>query len=52
MAAKKEQKTAMVAIRLKPSVKRTLEKLAAAEGRSVANYVERLIERAAEAEPD
>lgn len=45
----KESKSAVLNVRIKPSVKAMLERLAEADGRSLANYVERLIETAAEA---
>jgi predicted HicB family RNase H-like nuclease len=44
----KEAKTAVLNVRIKPSVKAMVERLAAADGRSLANYVERLIEAAEE----
>ena len=40
-----ELKTAILTIRIKPSVKARAERRAAARGRSLANYIERLIER-------
>jgi hypothetical protein len=43
---KVEKKEAVIAIR--PSIKATAEKLARHEGRSLANYLEQLIECAAE----
>jgi predicted HicB family RNase H-like nuclease len=46
----KEQKTAVLSVRIKPSVKTMVERLADADGRSLASYVERLIEAANEAE--
>ncbi len=42
----KEQKSAVLNVRIKPSVKALIERLAEADGRSPANYVERLIETA------
>ena len=39
-----ELKTATLMIKIKPSIKRKAERRAAAEGRSLANYIERLIE--------
>jgi predicted HicB family RNase H-like nuclease len=42
----KEQKTAVLSVRIKPSVKAMVARLADADGRSLANYVERLIEAA------
>jgi predicted HicB family RNase H-like nuclease len=45
----KEAKTAVLNVRIKPSVKAMVERLAVADGRSLANYVERLIEAADEA---
>jgi predicted HicB family RNase H-like nuclease len=45
--AKNETKTAVVTIRIRPSVKRLAEKLAKQERRSVANFIEVLIEQAA-----
>jgi hypothetical protein len=47
MAKAVEKKEAVIAIRIKPSTKATAEKLARQEGRSLANYLEQLIERAA-----
>ena len=41
-----EKKEAVIANRIKPSVKAKAEKLARAEGRSLANYLEQLIEPA------
>jgi predicted HicB family RNase H-like nuclease len=43
----KEPKTAVLNVRIRPSVKAMIERLANAERRSLANYVERLIETAA-----
>jgi hypothetical protein len=40
-----ELKTAVLMIRIKPSLKRKAERRAAAEDRSVASYIERLIEQ-------
>ena len=40
-----ELKTAILTIRIRPSVKKAAERRAADEGRSLANYIERLIER-------
>ena len=40
-----ETKDATITIRVKPSVKAKVVKRAAQEGRSLANYIERLIER-------
>lgn len=45
----KEPKTAVLNVRIKPSVKAMVERLADADGRSLANYVERLIQAADEA---
>jgi predicted HicB family RNase H-like nuclease len=45
----KESKTAVLNVRIKPSVKAMIERLADADGRSLANYIERLIEAAEEA---
>ncbi len=45
----KEAKTAVLNVRIKPSVKTMVERLAEADGRSLASYVERLIEAAEEA---
>jgi uncharacterized protein (DUF1778 family) len=45
----KEAKTAVLNVRVKPSIKAMVERLADADGRSLANYVERLIEAADEA---
>jgi predicted HicB family RNase H-like nuclease len=45
----KESKTAVLNVRIKPSVKAMIERLADADGRSLANYIERLIEAAGEA---
>jgi predicted HicB family RNase H-like nuclease len=42
----KEQKTAVLNVRIRPSIKAIVERLADADGRSLANYVERLIENA------
>jgi uncharacterized protein (DUF1778 family) len=42
----KEQKTAVISVRVKPSVKTMVEKLAEADGRSLASFIERLIEAA------
>ena len=39
----RELKTVMMTIRVKPSVKRAAERRAKEEGRSMANYIERLI---------
>jgi predicted HicB family RNase H-like nuclease len=44
----KEAKTAVLSVRIKPSVKAMVERQAEADGRSLANYVERLIEAAEE----
>jgi uncharacterized protein (DUF1778 family) len=41
-----EQKTAVLSVRVKPSVKAMAEKLARADGRSLASFLERLIEAA------
>jgi uncharacterized protein (DUF1778 family) len=46
VVAAKEQKTAVLSVRIKPSVKAMVEKLAEADGRSLASFVERLIEAA------
>jgi predicted HicB family RNase H-like nuclease len=43
----KESKSAVLNVRIKPSIKAMIERLAEADGRSLANYVERLIETAA-----
>jgi predicted HicB family RNase H-like nuclease len=40
-----ELKTAVLMIRIEPSLKRKAERRAAAEDRSVASYIERLIEQ-------
>jgi hypothetical protein len=40
-----ELKTAILIIRIKPSLKRKAERRAAADGRNLANYIERLIEQ-------
>lgn len=45
----KEAKTSVLNVCIKPSVKAMVERQADAEGRSLANYVERLIEAADEA---
>lgn len=42
----KEQKTAVLSVRVKPSVKAMAERLADADGRSLASFLERLIEAA------
>jgi hypothetical protein len=36
-------RTASIALRIPPAIKEALERAAAADGRSVSNYVERLI---------
>jgi hypothetical protein len=45
----KEAKISVLNVRVKPSIKAMVERLADADGRSLANYVERLIEAAEEA---
>lgn len=45
-AMKRENKTVSLTIRVTPSVKQLVERLAADDGRSVASYIERLILRA------
>lgn len=45
-----EQKTASLSIRISPSLKQALEKRAAAEGRSLANYASRMLEATLEPE--
>lgn len=45
----KKPKISVLNVRIKPSVKAMVERLAKADGRSLANYVERLIEAAEEA---
>jgi predicted HicB family RNase H-like nuclease len=42
-----EQKTATIMLRVRPSLKAKAEAAAEAEGRSLTNYIERLIETAA-----
>jgi uncharacterized protein (DUF1778 family) len=42
----KEQKTAVLSVRIKPSTKAMIERLADADGRSLASFLERLIEAA------
>ena len=44
--AKREIKTAVLQIRIRPSLKRLAEKLAKQQRRSVANFIEILIEQA------
>jgi hypothetical protein len=39
-----EQRSTQIGFRIKPSLKAGLEKLAKADGRSLANYLERLLE--------
>lgn len=39
-----ETRSASLGLRIKPSLKAALEALAEAEGRSLANYIERLLE--------
>jgi predicted HicB family RNase H-like nuclease len=39
-----EKRDAPLGLRIRPSLKAKLERLAEAEGRSLANYVERLLE--------
>ena len=41
---KSQTKSATITLRLKPSTKRLAEKRAKQQGRSVSNYIERLIE--------
>ena len=40
-----ELRTAILTIRIKPSIKRKAERRAAAESRNLASYIERLIEQ-------
>jgi predicted HicB family RNase H-like nuclease len=44
---KKENKTISLTVRVTPSVKKLVERLAEEDGRSVAGYIERLIVNAA-----
>jgi predicted HicB family RNase H-like nuclease len=43
-----EKKTSALSVRLRPSIKAKLVKFAEQDGRSLANYIERLIEADAE----
>ena len=45
MASKPERRTASVMMRLRPSIKALAWKRAREEGRTLSNYVERLIEQ-------
>ena len=45
-----EKKEATLIVRMKPSIKAKAVRLAAAEGRSLANYIERLIDQAPDEE--
>lgn len=44
--AKRDQKTTQIGVRLDPTLRRRLEKVAAKERRTVSDYVRLLIERA------
>jgi hypothetical protein len=50
--AKNEIKTAVLAIRIRPSIKKLAEKLAKEQRRSVANLIQILIEQQAESEAE
>ena len=39
-----EKRTALIGARIKPSIKQAAEEAAAMEGRTLSNYIERLIE--------